>query len=57
MLMVQKMCNSVSGVSEARVNLLKNSMEVDYDGNPDTLKQISDAVHLRDVRKVHMHRT
>jgi len=25
-------------------NLLKNSMEVDYDGNPDTLKQISDAV-------------
>lgn len=42
---VEKAANSVSGVSEARVNLLKNSMEVDYDGNPDTLKQISDAVH------------
>lgn len=41
---VEKAANSVSGVSEARVNLLKNSMEVDYDGNPDTLKQISDAV-------------
>ena len=42
---VEKAANSVSGVSEARVNLLKNSLEVDYDGNPDTLKQISDAVH------------
>ena len=42
---VEKAANSVSGVSEARVNLLKNSMEVDYDGNLDTLKQISDAVH------------
>lgn len=41
---VEKAANSVAGVSEARVNLLKNSMEVDYDGNPDTLKQISDAV-------------
>lgn len=41
---VEKAASSVSGVSEARVNLLKNSMEVDYDGNPDTLKQISDAV-------------
>ena len=41
---VEKAANSVEGVKEARVNLLKNSMEVDYDGNPETLKQISAAV-------------
>ena len=29
---VEKAAASVSGVKEARVNLLKNSMEVDFDG-------------------------
>ncbi|EEE16708.1 copper-transporting ATPase 2 [Lancefieldella rimae] len=41
---VEKVAASVSGVKEARVNLLKNSMEVDFDGNQKTLQDISAAV-------------
>ena len=41
---VEKAAASVSGVKEARVNLLKNSMEVDFDGNQKTLQAISAAV-------------
>ncbi|WP_455040335.1 heavy metal translocating P-type ATPase [Lancefieldella rimae] len=41
---VEKAAASVSGVKEARVNLLKNSMEVDFDGDQETLQDISAAV-------------
>ena len=41
---VEKAAASVSGVKEARVNLLKNSMEVDFDGSETTLQDISAAV-------------
>lgn len=41
---VEKTANGVAGVSQATVNLLKNSMEVDYDGNPATLSAVSEAV-------------
>ena len=41
---VDKATRSVDGVSDVAVNLLKNSMEVDFDGDPDTLKAISSAV-------------
>ena len=41
---VEKTTSGVSGVEHAVVNLLKNSMEVEYDGNPATLTAISAAV-------------
>ncbi len=41
---VEKASNKVDGVDHATVNLLKNSMEVEYDGNPATLSAISAAV-------------
>ncbi len=41
---VEKAASSVSGVSVARVNLLKNSMEIDYDGGEKTLQEVSTAV-------------
>ena len=41
---VEKTTSKVPGVERAVVNLLKNSMEVDYDGNPETLAAISAAV-------------
>ncbi|HIT46059.1 MAG TPA: heavy metal translocating P-type ATPase [Candidatus Aphodovivens excrementavium] len=41
---VEKASNKVDGVQQATVNLLKNSMEVEYDGNPDTLSAICAAV-------------
>ena len=41
---VEKAAASVAGVKEARVNLLKNSMEVDFDGDQKTLQDISAAV-------------
>lgn len=41
---VEKMTSGVAGVEHAVVNLLKNSMEVEYDGNPATLAAISAAV-------------
>ena len=41
---VQKTTNGVPGVDNAVVNLLKNSMEVEYDGTPETAVAISAAV-------------
>lgn len=41
---VEKTTSGVAGVEHAVVNLLKNSMEVEYDGNPATLAAISAAV-------------
>ena len=41
---VTKAAQGVPGVHEALVNLLKNSMEVSYDGNPETIAAISAAV-------------
>ena len=41
---VEKVTSEVPGVNKAVVNLLKNSMEVSYDGNPETLAAISSAV-------------
>ena len=41
---VEKASNKVEGVEHATVNLLKNSMEVEYDGNPATLAAICAAV-------------
>ena len=41
---VEKTTSGVAGVERAVVNLLKNSMEVEYDGNPATLAAISAAV-------------
>jgi Cu2+-exporting ATPase len=41
---VDKATRGVEGVQDVAVNLLKNSMDVTYDGNPDTLKAISAAV-------------
>ena len=41
---VEKATSGVPGVQKAVVNLLKNSMDVEYDGNPATLDAISSAV-------------
>ena len=41
---VQKAASGVAGVTEANVNLLKNSMEVDFDGTPATAGLICEAV-------------
>ena len=41
---VEKTTSGVAGVEHVVVNLLKNSMEVEYDGNPATLAAISAAV-------------
>lgn len=41
---VQAVTNAVDGVESARVNLLKNSMEVSYDGNAQTIEAIVKAV-------------
>lgn len=41
---VEKAAGGTAGVTEANVNLLKNSMEVDYDGNPATIQAICKAV-------------
>ena len=41
---VEKVTNEVPGVKNAVVNLLKNSMEVNYDGDPATIVAISAAV-------------
>lgn len=41
---VEKASNKVEGVTQATVNLLKNSMEVEYDGNPATVAAICAAV-------------
>ena len=41
---VEKATSGVPGVEQAVVNLLKNTMDVTYDGKPETLAAISDAV-------------
>ncbi|MEG1906204.1 MAG: heavy metal translocating P-type ATPase [Gordonibacter sp.] len=41
---VEKTTREVPGVAQVAVNLLKNSMEVDYDGDPATLAAVSAAV-------------
>lgn len=41
---VDKAANGVEGVTSATVNLLKNSMEVEYDGGPEVLAAVSAAV-------------
>ncbi len=41
---VGKAASGVPGVSEANVNLLKNSMELDYDGNPKTAQAVVAAI-------------
>lgn len=41
---VEKASNKVEGVERATVNLLKSSMEVEYDGNPATVLAICAAV-------------
>lgn len=42
---VQKAAASVKGVTSANVNLLKNSMELSYDGQPSTQQAVLDAVN------------
>ena len=41
---MQKAAGEVQGVTEANVNLLKNSMELEYDGNPDTVAAVCAAI-------------
>ena len=41
---VDKAARSVAGVDEVAVNLLKNSMDVTFDGSPDTVSAIVEAV-------------
>ena len=41
---VQKAAGAVAGVTEANVNLLKNSMELDYDGSPATVEAVCAAI-------------
>lgn len=41
---VEKTANAVPGVEKATVNLLKNSMDVDYDGSPSTVEAITAAI-------------
>ena len=41
---VEKTANEVPGVDKAVVNLLKNSMEIEYDGSPETIAAVSEAV-------------
>ncbi len=41
---VEKSARKVEGVAAVRVNLLKNFMEIDYDGKPETIDAVSEAV-------------
>ncbi|HBO61769.1 MAG TPA: hypothetical protein DD645_03690, partial [Olsenella sp.] len=41
---VQKAASGVDGVACANVNLLKNSMELDYDGAPETAAAVVEAI-------------
>ena len=41
---VQKAAGAVAGVTSANVNLLKNSMELEYDGNPATVEAVCTAI-------------
>lgn len=55
---VEKATKEIPGVSKVAVNLLKNSMDLDYDGDPATLTAVREAVNKagydtvpRDVRE------
>lgn len=55
---VEKAAKEIPGVSKVAVNLLKNSMDLDYDGDPATLTAVREAVNKagydtvpRDVRE------
>ena len=41
---VQRAAAGVAGVADARVNLLKNSMEIDYDGDSATASAVVAAI-------------
>lgn len=41
---VEKATKKVEGVSSVAVNLLKNSMEVEYDGSPETIAEICESI-------------
>ncbi|MBQ6394755.1 MAG: cation-translocating P-type ATPase, partial [Atopobiaceae bacterium] len=41
---VSRAASAIEGVSEANVNLLKNSMELVYDGDPRTVEQVVAAI-------------
>ena len=41
---VEKAASGVSGVSSVAVNLLKNSMQLEYDGREETVSAVIDAV-------------
>ena len=41
---VTKTVSQVQGVQDVAVNLLKNSMQIDYDGNPSTVNLVCEAV-------------
>ena len=41
---VQRAAGEVPGVACANVNLLKNSMELDYDGSPETAAAVVEAI-------------
>ncbi len=41
---VQKSAAGVPGVTDANVNLLKNSMVLDFDGKPETVRAVCDAI-------------
>ena len=41
---VQKAAGGVDGVTQANVNLLKNSMEVEFDGSPETTEAVCSAI-------------
>ncbi len=41
---VEKATKKVEGVSSVAVNLLKNSMEVEYDGSPETVAKICESI-------------
>ncbi len=41
---VEKAASGVSGVTSASVNLLKNTLDIDYDGSPNTIRAVEKAV-------------
>lgn len=49
---VEKAAKGVPGVSQVAVNLLKNSMDLDYDGDPATLNAIRAAVDKTGYRAI-----
>ena len=49
---VQKAASDVAGVTSANVNLLKNSMELDYDGTQATAAAVIDAIDKAGVWRI-----